>query len=495
MPKYDDYVGRMARIADFYHAIGLLHWDTEVKMPKGGSAARSRQIATVSGYAHELFTAAETGKLLDALLGDDSLSEDQRRNVELTKEDYDKQVKLDSGFVQEMAAAKSNAFVKWTESRQKDDFAHFQPALEKLVQLKRREAEIRGIVTEPYDVLLDLYEPKLTVAELEPVFEEAKQGIVPLIKKVLNLPQPDKAFLYKFYDKDQQWDFGIDVLKAMGYDFDTGRQDISAHPFTIGLGPTDVRVTTRIDEHDFLNMTWSCIHEGGHALYEQGLPVSQDGLPLGSAASLAIHESQSRLWENHIGRSEPFWSFWLPKLKERFPENLDGIGLHDFYRAINVIAPNLIRTEADELHYHLHVIIRYEIERACINGEIEVADFPAEWDRRYKEYMDVDVPSNADGVLQDVHWSHGSFGYFPTYTLGSFYAAQFFASALESIPDLIDDVRAGDNSKLLAWLRTNIHAHGRKYSPAELCRRVTGEELNVRHFLHYANHKFDDIYH
>lgn len=494
MRKYDEYVKQMGRVADVYHAVGLMHWDTEIYMPSGGGIFRSRQIGTMTGIAHEMATSTEMGKLLDDVLASDDLSEDERRNAELSKQDYDKQVKLNKEFVEKMASAKSRAFANWTKARSEDNFAIFSDSLEELIKLKRQETEIRGFENEPYDTLLDLYEPGLRTAFLDSTFESAKEQIVPLIQNLTSREQPRKDFLSRKYDKDKQWSFGLEILKSMGYDMSTGRQDISAHPFTISLSPSDVRVTTRIDEHDFLNMTWSCIHEGGHALYEQGLAADQYGLPLGSAASLSIHESQSRLWENHIGRSKVFWEKWFPVLQEKFPDNLIDVTLDEFYKGINTITPNLIRTEADELHYHLHVIVRYEIERACMNGDVEVDALPDLWNTKYKEYLNVDVPSNADGILQDVHWSHGSFGYFPTYSLGSFYAAQFFETAKNSIAGIENQVRDGNYSQLLNWLRTNIHAPGRKYDPEDLCKQVTGEPLNVSYYMDYAKRKFEGVY-
>ncbi len=343
-------------------------------------------------------------------------------------------------------------------------------------------------------LLLDLYEPGLRSAELDIVFDDLKQRLVPLIKEINSANQLEYAFLSKKYDKDAQWKFGLDVLEAMGYDMNHGRQDISSHPFTISFAPIDVRVTTRIDEYDLMNMTWSCIHEGGHALYEQGLPMTEYGRPLGHSCSLAIHESQSRLWENHVGRSKAFWKHWLPILKEHFPENLQDVSTGDFYKGINRIAPNLIRTEADELHYHLHVIIRYEIERDLINGNIEVAELPSIWNQKYADYIGVEVPDDAQGVLQDIHWSHGSFGYFPTYTLGSLYAAQFFAQAQKEVEGLEADIASGQYQRLLTWLRKNIHAHGRRYDPADLCKKVTGETLNADYFMRYAAPKFKEVY-
>ena len=494
MRKYDEYKALMGKITDVYHTVALMHWDTEVYMPAGGGEFRSRQIGTMTGIAHEMATSKETGQLLDDLMGEGDLTCDERRNVELSKKDFEKQIKLSKEFVVQLAAAKSRAFAKWTKARKTNDFDHFADSLAELVKLKRKETEVRGYHNEPYDALLDLYEPGLTTQTLDTVFTQAKNEIVPFINEISALPKPRTDFLRRHYDKDGQWSFGVDILKTMGYDMNTGRQDISAHPFTVSFAPTDVRVTTRIDENDLLNMTWSCIHEGGHALYEQGLPVAQYGLPLGEAVSLSIHESQSRLWENHVGRSRVFWEYWFPKLQEQFPDNLGDVTLDTFYRGINTIGPNLIRTEADELHYHMHVIVRYEIERACMNGEIDAHDLPRVWNEKYREYLNVDVPTDADGILQDVHWSHGSFGYFPTYTLGSFYAAQFFHTAENTVSGMADSARNGDYSDLLKWLRENVHAHGRKYDPEDLCTRITGEPLNVKYFMDYAKKKFRQVY-
>jgi len=280
----------------------------------------------------------------------------------------------------------------------------------------------------------------------------------------------------------------------MGYDFNCGRQDLSAHPFTTSFSPTDVRVTTRVDENDFAYMLWSTIHEGGHALYEQGLSVEDYGLPTGSYISLSIHESQSRLWENHVGRSKEYWTYWYPILKSDFPKNLKKVSLDQFYAGINKIAPNLIRTEADELHYHFHVLIRYEIEKGLIEGTIDTENLDTIWNDKYKEYMGISASDDNTGVLQDVHWGHGSFGYFPTYSLGSFYAAQFYAQAEKDIPKLGKKLSKGRTEPLLSWLRENIHQHGRRYEADELCNMITGESLNVDHFLKYAKDKFLNIY-
>ena len=286
----------------------------------------------------------------------------------------------------------------------------------------------------------------------------------------------------------------MQLLKQMGFDFESGRQDISEHPFTTSFSPQDVRITTRIDEADFNNMTWSTIHELGHALYEQGLPASEYGLPLGEACSLSIHESQSRLWENQVGRSLAFWQFHYPSLQQEFPDQFGGVPVEKFYAAINQVEPSLIRTEADEVTYHFHVMIRYELEKKLIEGAISVHDIPAFWNEQYEQYLGVKSADDKKGCLQDVHWSHGSFGYFPTYSLGSFYAAQFFDQAMKDVPSLRDDLAEGRYPSLLAWLRQKIHVNGRFYTSEELCEQVCGQPLDIKHFMQYLLDKYRKIY-
>lgn len=493
--KYREYQARLQKLGDLSSAIGLMHWDTEVYMPKGASPMRSRQIATLSGMAHEMFVDKDFGNLLDDLRNGNDLHPEQQRNIELSHRDYHKEIKLSTSFVEKLSRTVSAAFQAWEAAKQEDAFAQFAPHLEKLVELRMEEAEIRGYSKHPYDAMLDLYEPGLEVDFLDKTFQEAKDGIRQILQQLdLSIDTGRDAVFHQHFAKDKQWEFGLDVLRGIGYDFNHGRQDISSHPFSIGFSPLDVRVTTRVDEMDFANMCWSCIHEGGHALYEQGLPVDGYALPSGTAVSLSIHESQSRLWENHVGRGMAFWNHWYPKLQAYFPEQLAKVSLEDFYRAINTLRPNLIRTEADELHYHLHVIIRYEIERDLFAGSIKASELREVWNDKYASYLGLRPPDDRQGILQDVHWSHGSFGYFPTYSLGSFYAAQFFASAQEEISDLDQQISLGDCSELLGWLRKNIHAHGRMKDPADLCREVTGEELNMQHFLNYCSTKFKAIY-
>jgi carboxypeptidase Taq len=370
----------------------------------------------------------------------------------------------------------------------------FKDALREMIDIKKEEAELLGYDDHPYDALIDAFEPDAKTDQLTILFKDVREQLVEFVRQLNEKAQVDDSFLYKFYPKQKQWDYGIQMLKVLGYDFKAGRQDISPHPFTTSFGATDVRVTTRIDEHNFGNMTWSCIHEGGHALYEQGLPNEDYGLPSGKYVSLGIHESQSRLWENNVGRSLGFWKSHYGDLQQLFPGNLKNVNLNDFYKGINKVVPSLIRTESDELHYHFHILIRFEIEKGLIEGSLEVDDLDKIWNEKYKSYLDVDVPDDNNGVLQDIHWAHGSIGYFPTYSLGSFYAAQFFNQALKDVPNLTEQIEHGDTSKLLEWLRENIHQYGMTYNADELCEKVTGEKLNFKYFMNYIKDKYYLIY-
>ncbi len=491
---YDKYKDAMAKIADINHSIAVLSWDKEVYLPEGGNRFRSRQIATLSGIVHEEFTSKEMGELLKKLSGMNSLSKAESKNVKVTVEEYQRATKFTKDFVMKKSMAVSEAFQAWEKARAANDFAVYAPALDPLIQIVKEEAKILNNPTHPYNALLHMYEPNLTVEKLDVVFDDVKEKILPLIKAIKKGKKINNKFLFKKYDHYKQWDFGLHVLDSMGYDFNHGRQDVSTHPFTISFSPEDVRVTTRVDEHDLGNMTWSCIHEGGHALYEQGLNHDDYGLPTGNAISLGIHESQSRLWENNVGRSLAFWKHQYPYLQKQFKKNLEHVSLSEFYKGINKIKPNLIRTEADELHYHIHVMIRYEIEKEIMEGKIATVDLAKVWNQKYRDYMGVNVPDDLNGVLQDVHWSHGSFGYFPTYSLGSFYAAQFYAKAKQDIPKLGKKISKGKNQPLLDWLRDNIHQYGRLYEAEELCKKVTGEVLNIDYFVKYATKKYKEIY-
>jgi len=393
-----------------------------------------------------------------------------------------------------MSEAISQSYQFWLDARKQNNFSIFEESLSKLVELKKQEANYLGYEGHLYNALLNQYERGATVGMVDPVFNNIRQPLKELIDKVANKPQVDDHFLQQHFDKSQQWKFSMQLLKEMQFDFEAGRQDISEHPFTTNFSSEDVRLTTRIDEKDISNMTWSCIHELGHGLYEQGLPAKEYGLPLGEYASLSIHESQSRLWENNVGRSSSFCKYMFPLLKSYFPTEMQKVSVEQFYHSINKVQPSLIRTEADELTYHFHVIIRYELEKKLMENSITVKDIPAYWNEQYKKYLGVDVPDDKRGCLQDVHWSHGSFGYFPTYSLGSLYAAQFFNAASSQIKDLQTEIVAGNFASLLQWLRTNIHQYGRKFTSEQLCERVTGEPLNIDHFMKYAREKYAGIY-
>jgi carboxypeptidase Taq len=492
--KLHQFKEKMRAIADINYSAAVLQWDQEVNMPPKGAQARSRQLATLAGMSHEMSVSPELSDLINELLADDSILGKDRANLLEARRNIDDKLKYPTEFVVQMSKEVSEAFNSWQTARKKSDFSLFSPNLERLVDMKLKECELLGYSGHPYDALIDQYEHGATKKKLDVLFNDVKDQLLPFIKQVLDQEPPADDFLYKHYDKDVQWEYGLRLLKQMGYDFNAGRQDLSTHPFTTNFSAKDVRVTTRINENDLSEMIWSCIHEGGHALYEQGLPDEDYGLPSGEYLSLGIHESQSRLWENNVGRSFDYWELNYSYLQSLFPESLSKVNLDDFYRAINKVKPSLIRTSADELTYHLHVMIRYELEVALMEKQIKVSELPGVWNEKYKEYLGVDVPSDSKGVLQDIHWSHGSFGYFPTYSIGSFYAAQFFAKLSEEIPDIRSQIRSGNFASLLKWLNTRIHECGRTMTSEELCEKVTGEPLNLQHFINYAENKFSVIY-
>lgn len=490
---YDLYRTRMQGIADLRSASAVLQWDQETYLPKGGAHFRGQQISTLSELAHQLFTGESLGGLLHDLLAKDDLSPAQRRNLERTLEDYDKQKKYPSAFVRQLSEATNRAFHAWIEARRENSFARFEKELDTLIGLKKQEADLLGFSGHPYNALLDEYEKGATVTLLDTTFDGLLPALRSLLQQIREAPQVDDRFLQGDFPRAAQWDWGLWLLKELHFDFEHGRQDLSEHPFSTSFSPQDVRITTRVDERDFSNMTWSCIHEAGHALYEQGLPAEEYGLPLGEACSYSIHESQSRLWENNVGRSAAFWHHYFPAVQGRFPAAFGGLSAEQFFRGINKVQPSLVRTEADEITYHFHVYIRYALEKQLLEGSLSTADIPAFWNSLYKELLGVTVPDDRQGCLQDVHWSHGSFGYFSTYSLGSFYAAQFHAAAARALP-LEEQLQAGETGPLLQWLRTNIHRKGRFHTSEALCLEVTGETLNVDYFVDYLLQKYARVY-
>ena len=491
---YEGYKNHLQKIAHINSSIALLNWDEAVYMPKNGLEIRACQLSTLCTIVHELSTSPEFENLVNHLLEKSSFGFKETRNLEETREAIQENKKLPLEYVQKAAIARSESFKKWEEARGQEDFQIFAPYLKNIVDLEREKSELLGYQEHPYDALLNLYEKNLTVSKLENIFSQVKSQIVPLIKQIAHQPQVDDGFLYQNFDGDKQFDFSVDLLKLMEYNLDAGRQDISTHPFTNHISSQDVRLTTRIKENDIAEVIWSTIHEGGHGLYEQGISISDYGLPSGESVSLGIHESQSRIWENNVGRALPWWKFLYPKLQEAFPKQFAEVMLSDFYKAINKVQPSLIRTSADELTYHVHVMIRYEIEKALLEGEVGVEDLEELWNQKYMDYLGVCPSKPTEGILQDIHWSHGSLGYFPTYSLGSFYAAQFYAQAKKELPDLESQLELGEVSNFLALLRKNIHQHGKLYTAEQLSERFTGEPLNIKHFVAYAKEKYGAIY-
>ncbi len=491
-PKYEEFRKHLSKIADLNAANSVLGWDQQVYMPKNGAQFRGRQLATLSSMAHELFVSEAFGNLIEELSGDGSLPDAAVTNVRLVRRDLARKRRYPQAFVEEMALTASNAFGAWHEAKTKRDFSIFRPLLEKIVRLKREETEFLGYEDHPYDALVEDYEPGLTVRTMDRVFDGLKERFFPYMRSVAAKAAPPAPFLSRNYPRAEQWAFSKGIIEKMGYDFDSGRADDAPHPFCTTFAPGDVRITVRGDENEFTMMFFAAVHEAGHALYELGIPMKDEyGLPLGSAVSLAFHESQSRFWENNIARSLSFWKGHYAGLQAMFPANLGPVPLEDFYRGINRIAPSFVRVEADELTYHAHILIRYLVEKALITKEIEVKDLPAFWNEKYREYLGITPAHDAEGCLQDVHWAYGAFGYFPTYSFGSFYAAQLGAAMKAQIPDFDSKVERGEFAPILSWLNENIHAHGRRYSSEELLRRTTGGGLDVGHFIDYARDKYD----
>ncbi len=475
----------MRRSADLASASSILNWDQETYMPEGGVAARAEQLATLSSLHHETLTGSDVQLLVDSV-GDwiADCSETERRIVEKFVRDYTRTVKLPADLVEDQARTAALAQDAWKRARQASDFSLFQPLLERTVELKRREADIVGYDSHPYDALLDVFEPRMTVETLTPVFEELREGTVALLDDISAASNSvSDDVLHRHYPANAQIAFATDVVKALGFDFTCGRVDLSAHPFCTTFDVTDVRLTTRIRENDLRSCLFGLIHEAGHGMYEQGVNPRYSGTAAAQGASMGIHESQSLFWENSIARSPEFWSWCYPRLRAAFPGVLDDVSGHDFFKAINRIVPSLNRVESDEVTYNLHIIVRFEIERDLIAGTMSVADIPHVWNAKMKALLGVVPPNDAEGCLQDVHWSFGGIGYFPSYTLGKLYAAMEWTAMQEAIPDVRHQVERGEFTAIREWLRTNIHDVGSSELPATIITRVTGRSLTAADFL------------
>lgn len=483
---YQSLCGRFREIAFLHSAASLLDYDQETCMPPKALPFRARTGAFLSGHMHRLATAAEVDDWLKAVEDlqpeTDSM---EAGNVREWRRQYDRATRLPGRLVEELQEASSLARQAWGDARQKSDFTLFQPLLERLVDLCREKAEAVGYAHTPYDALLEDYESGLTSAEVTGLFGPLKEKLVPMVARGTALSLPlDAELLRGDYSISEQEQLNRHVAQSLGFDFEAGLLAISAHPFCSTIGPGDTRLTTRYDPEDFVSSLYGVIHETGHGLYAQGRPAGEFGLPSGSSASLGVDESQSRLWENHVGRSPLFWNHWWDRACQSFLE-LRKIDRDQFVGLINRIQPSLVRVEADEVTYDLHIILRFELEKALIEKELEPGDLPAEWNRRFKEALGIEVPDDRHGCLQDIHWSLGAFGYFPTYTLGNLNAAQIFQAARKALPDLENDLAGGRYGPLLEWLREKIHRHGRRYLPKDLVARATGEALSPEpYFAH-----------
>ncbi len=487
--RHEELRDRLQTLQRLDGVMAVLGWDQEVAMPPGGARTRGNHRAALAGVIHEKLTAPELGDLLAAADSDPEATPGLRANVRAARRRRDRACKLPAALVSAQAEATALAHPDWVEGRRDDDWSRFAPHLERLVDLKRREAAALGIGAEPYDALLDEYEPDARTADLVPVFTALRTALTDLRARLGEAAGQAAPLPEGPYPDTAQQELSRRVLEAIGYDFKCGRLDVSAHPFTESPGRGDVRVTSRFRPEDPLTGLTSTLHEGGHALYELGLPAEHADLPAGEALSLGIHESQSRLWENHVGRGLPFCRWLAPQLGDLFPQLADLSPTH-LHRALTVVRPTPIRIESDEVTYNLHIILRLEIERALIGGEIETADVPAVWREKARELLGLDVPDQRTGPLQDIHWCMGAFGYFPTYTLGNLYAAMFWDAARRDLPDLDQQLAAGQCAPLLGWLRTHVHARGNLVTAGELCREVTGQPLTADAFVAYLQQRY-----
>ncbi len=475
-------------------AFSALYWDARVNIPKKGMPRRSELLGYLSTEQYKLQTSETIKGFIDYFSGKPVQDDITAGMVRNTRKEYDRTMKIPEQEYREYVVACSDSEAAWEVAHANSDFEMFLPHLEKLIAFNRRFIGYWGYKDTPYDTLLDFYEPGATVEMIDKVFAQLKDAIVTLVDKIGQSHfHPDDSIFKKTFSAAEQESFSRFVLEKMGYDFDAGRLDVSTHPFTINFNNHDVRITTRYLENEFRSALFSCVHEGGHALYEQGIPDSLFGTGLDQGISMGVHESQSRFWENLIGRSRAFWNYFLPEAQKRFTQ-FSGVSLDEFYRGINAVTPSLIRVEADELTYSLHIIIRYELEKQIFNGDIRASELPALWNRKYKEYLGVEPQNDAEGVLQDMHWSSGNFGYFPSYALGNLYSAQFLHAMKSDLPDIEARVAAGDLLALRSWLKEHIHAYGSVYEPGELLKRVTGEELSAKYFIDYLNEKYGGIY-
>jgi carboxypeptidase Taq len=485
---------RLATISDVYSAASVLAWDRQTYMPEGGVRGRAEQLASLARLAHEMLVSPETGALIDGA-GEREPGSDEAALLRLARREHGRASKVPARLVAETSRATALAERAWIHAREESDWPLFAPHMERVLALKQEEANyLDG--DHPYDAMLDRYDPGANTKRLRVMFDELKAGIVPLVRDVSAMLGEDRtAPLRGEFDEALQENFGRDVISSFGYDWSRGRQDRAVHPFCINFGgPGDVRFTTRFDPGLLSVALFATCHESGHALYEQGVDPSYSRTPLAGGVSMGVHESQSRLWENLVARSCPFWSHFHPRLQKIFPRAIGAVDLEALYRAVNAVSPSEIRTEADELTYDLHVLLRFELEVALFEQDLTVADLPEAWNAKMEEYLGIVPENDAVGVLQDTHWAIGYFGYFPAYTVGNVLSVQLFEAAVEERPEILPEMERGEFGALLGWLRENIHCHGKKYEPDDLIERATGRPPHTGPYLRYLETKFGELY-
>ncbi len=497
-PKLQDLKTRLLEASDLEAVNRLLGWDMETYMPPGGGAARARQSATIARLAHEKFTDPAIGKLLDDLRPyEESLPAhaDDAALIRVTRREYERAVKVPAEFIARLYEHGAQTYQVWTEARPANDFARVQPYLEKTLDLSRQLAEYFAPYDHIADPLIDNADYGMKVSTIRPLFAELRARLVPMVHAITSQPPADDTCMRQYFPEAGQWAFGVDVARQLGFDFERGRLDKTHHPFTTEFSVGDVRITTRVDEHEFGYALFSTIHEAGHAMYEQGVRADFEGTPLGHGTSAGVHESQSRLWENIVGRGRPFWQHFYPKLQALFPDQLGRVPLETFHRAVNKVQRSLIRTEADEVTYNLHVMIRFDLELQMLEGKLAVRDLPEAWRARYTADLGITPPDDRDGAMQDVHWYGGIIGgAFQGYTLGNILCGQFYDAALRAHPEIATETAQGQFGTLLGWLRENIYQHGSKFTAAELVERVTGDPLSIEPYLRYLQGKFGELY-
>lgn len=485
----------LGEVSDLGRASSVLGWDQQVYMPLMGAEARGQQLATLGKIAQEKFTSDEVGGLLEDLQKEYPDAEtDEGAMIRVAARNYDKAKRVPSSFIAEQAVTASKAFEAWVEAKSKSDFSIFEPFLEKNVELVRKYVSFFLPADHPYDVLLDDFEPGMKTAEVQEIFGNLRPKQVELIKAISEAQQVNDKFLHKKYNEQKLWAFSEKIISQFGYDFNRGRQDKAPHPFETTFNVNDVRITNRFEADNPIATLFSAMHECGHALYELGVNPAYERTSLESGTSLAIHESQSRMWENLVGRSLPFWEHFYPELKKTFASQLDGVSVKNFYKAVNRVEPSFIRVNADEATYNLHIMLRLELEIGMVDGSIRIKDLPEVWNAKFKDYLGLTPPNDAKGVLQDIHWSYGSIGYFSTYALGNIVSAQLWERIRKDIKDLDEQTRKGKFEELREWLRVNIHQYGHKYDPQDIVQKVTGSKIDSAAYVRYLTQKFSEIY-